>query len=384
MGLLDRLLGKKKAPESAPSAPSPGSAMNPNLTPFLPKENSDQSAPVHAPLLPPVQLEPETPATSPSTDVEPTIQLLSPTQTLPGGVHIDSEPTVEFRLPSSAEVIPLRERPTDEMLRLDTTPRSPMRKLTASRERWIKPETGKPTRGPVTNVLVVDLEKCSCYLVKSILLGHRFGVSISTTLEDASAKMATGLFDIVFADVGEGTGAEVEFIQGLNLEMPALPVIALCREEAQALAGCVLSARLRKPIRMAQVHEAARIAAFQMEKAGPESRRKAAARLKVHVESPSGPTLDCLLTSVSLSGLMLESAGTAYAELQSFQDFFVGLDRKPVRVDIDVEGRPRMQITARHAFAETTPDHKIRQVGLSIWPAEAEVAALKGIIAHVA
>lgn len=330
----------------------------------------------------PERLECSPPETEPA--AEPTLQPVNPIQAAPAGAHLDQQPTAEFNLPVTPAVIPLHQRPTGGGDSPTAAPHSPMRKLTSSRERWIKSESTRPAHSPLTNVLILDREQCSCYLVKSILLGHRFGVSIATTIEDAVAKMATGLFDIVFADVGDGAGPELDFIRGLNADLPALPVIALCREEGQALAGCLLTVKLRKPVRMAQVNDAARIAALQVAQAGPESRRRAPAQLKVRVESPAGPTLECLLTSVSLSGMMIESAGNSFADLQAFQEFFATLDRKAMRIDVDLEGHPPMQLTARRAFAETTPDLKLRQVGLSIRPAEAELAALRGIIAQVA
>ena len=50
------------------------------------------------------------------------------------------------------------------------------------------------------NVLILDRERTSGFLIKSILLGRGCNVSISPTLKDARAKLQTGLFDALVLD----------------------------------------------------------------------------------------------------------------------------------------------------------------------------------------
>ncbi len=312
---------------------------------------------------------------------EPAIEIVAPDHARHAGAHVDREPTCEFRLPSAPAVLPVRQRPAGEVLRPELCGPSPMRRLIGTRERWKKSE---PKRGPATNVLVVDREQCSCWLVKSILLGQRFGVSIATTLEDASTKMATGLFDILFVDVGNGLGEEGKFVREFQAGQPKLPVIVIHREGAQALEGCTILAHVARPIRVARVNDVARMAAVQVERASVGTRLKTAARLPVRVIEPSGESIPCRMTNLTLSGVMLEPDGGDPADLRAFQDFWARLDKRPITVDVTVDGHAGMKLSARRAFVEEPPDHRIRQIGLAIWLVDEEKEALRNLISQVA
>ncbi len=375
------------APAKSPAAPVPAATPSPPAaavaTPaagFAPTQPQAPTGAAPRAPEPPPALEPEPPAT----DSEPTLSPV-PEQTQPRkGVHADDNPTVEFSLPTSPVVLPIRLRPTGEGRPApDPAPLSPMRRLNGNRDRWVKADPRK-AKGPMINVLVVDREQCSCYLVKSILLGCRHGVSIAPSLEEAHAKIATGLFDVVFIDVGDGTGEEREFIRKVNLDMPHLPVVMVCREDVPLLEGCRIDATVRKPIRVVKVNEAARHAGAMVEKACAEARRRTARRLQVRVQAVGGPALECTMSGLSVSGVLLECGGAEVTDARAFQEFFSSLDRRPVVIDIPVEGKPGLRLTGRRAFAETTPDQKIRQVGLSIWPANEEIGDLQGLITRVA
>lgn len=380
MGLFDRLRARRaqQTPGPTPAQPDP----NPNLMPFRPLE-PDRAAetlpPALADEIPALRLDGLELVTP-----EPELHAITEQRALRHDAHIDSLPTMEIRLPSAATVHPTRPRPAEHAAAPEAFPRSPMQRLVAHRSRWIKPEGLSVTPAPVVNALVLDRHQVSCWLVKSILLGHRFGISIAHSIEDAAAKMATGLFDIAFVDVGDGAGPEVEFIQNVNVATPHLPVVAIAREDAQALAGCTTLARVVKPLRMARLNEAATAAARQVSRTQTEARRRATARLSVHLAGPAGAELDCVATSVSLSGLMLESTLPDAEPAAPFETFFAGLEREPVQVSVALDGKPVVHLTARRVFTEETPDHRIRQVGVSIRPGESELQALRGLISSVA
>jgi hypothetical protein len=114
-----------------------------------------------------------------------------------------------------------------------------------------------------------------------------------------------------------------------------------------------------------------------------EGCRKSAC-LPVRIQDATGASLGCLLTHLSLSGLMLEPEADACGDSRPFQDFFARLDRRPVVVDISPTGAPGLKLTARRAFAEETPDHRLRQVGLALWLVDEELADLKALIGRVA
>src|SRR5262245_25341707 len=103
------------------------------------------------------------------------------------------------------------------------------------------------------NVLILDRERASGFLIKSILLGRGCNVSISPTLKDARAKLQTGLFDALVLDVGEPE-LEMPLIKEAQDLLPGFPVVALFREELRS--GPFVA--LPKPVRVGPMSDALR------------------------------------------------------------------------------------------------------------------------------
>ena len=83
------------------------------------------------------------------------------------------------------------------------------------------------------NILVVDRERSSGFLIKSILLGRGCGVSIAATLKDARLKLHTGLFDALVLDVAEPEN-ELPLVEEAVALLPGFPIVALFRDDPRS------------------------------------------------------------------------------------------------------------------------------------------------------
>lgn len=211
------------------------------------------------------------------------------------------------------------------------------------------------------HLLIADPEECSCFLMKSILLGKRYGVSISTRMEDARMKLETGLFDgmvVDFAGDSEEIGGLVKFANDL---LPAMPVLALYRENAVPdLSDLRVFATLTKPIRVSAVCEAVRQAMGGVGSAPGSGKR--AVRMAVDVAA-GRMALRCRATDVSRKGLLIEAEPRDFTTLTRFHEFFSdpGHDRLTASLQVGTES---LVVPASIAFAERTPDEKVKQIGL--------------------
>lgn len=204
------------------------------------------------------------------------------------------------------------------------------------------------------NVLVVDRERSSCFLVKSILLGRGCGVSIAPTLKDARAKLRTGLFDAMVLDVGEPE-QEIPLVhEALDL-LPGFPIVSIFHEEPQS--GPWVS--LRRPIRVPALSDALRHALG----------RSPASWNRHNIDVPAlvscgAPFVNCRAAAISRHGILL-TAGRDFERLRQFHEFFHD------RMERDFEGRLEFPggeeaFHAKIAYVEQAPDAKVRMVALAL------------------
>ncbi len=202
------------------------------------------------------------------------------------------------------------------------------------------------------NVLIVDRERTSGFLIKSILLGRGCNVSISPTLKDARAKLHTGLFDALVLDVGEPE-QEMPLIQEVHQLLPGFPVVALFREEA--ISGPFVS--LRKPVRVGPMSDALRHALG----------RSPAAWNRHNIDVPALVQIGAEFTEIRVSALsrhgILVAPKHDFEAMTRFHEFF------HAKLDREFEGRIEFpggeeSFHARTAYCEQTPDQKLRHVGL--------------------
>lgn len=235
----------------------------------------------------------------------------------------------------------------------------------------------------MAHILVVDPAECSCFLVKSILLGKRYGVSISTDLREARMKLETGLFDALFIDFSGSLEDETALIRDANDLLPGMPVIALYREEAPPdLNGCDVFAAIPKPVRVSAVSDATRRALAHV-LAPSRPRRKRAVSLAVEVTAGQ-VGLACRATDLSTSGLLIEAEPRDFPALSRFHDFFDDAGHSSLTASVTL-GSETFAVPAAVAFAERTPDSKVKQIGLAFGEIPEEVKSrFEAVLAAVA
>lgn len=202
------------------------------------------------------------------------------------------------------------------------------------------------------NILVVDRERSSGFLIKSILLGRGCGVSIAATLKDARLKLHTGLFDALVLDVSEPEN-ELPLVEEAVSLLPGFPIVALFRDDPQS--GPFVS--LRKPIRVHTMSDALRHALGRSPAAWNRHNIDVPAVVSVGAEF-----VECRTTALSKHGVLL-TGGPDFDRMRRFHEFFHH------RLDGVIEGRIAFpggeeSFHAHAAYAEQTPDQKYRQVGL--------------------
>lgn len=202
------------------------------------------------------------------------------------------------------------------------------------------------------NILIIDRERTSGFLIKSILLGRGCNVSISPTLKDARAKIQTGLFDAMVIDVGD-PDQELPLVTESQQLIAGFPVVALFREEP--VSGPFIS--LRKPLRVASMSDALRHALG----------RSPAAWNRHNIDVPAMVQVGAEFTEVRVSSLsrhgVLVSPKHDFEAMRRFHEFF------HARLDREFDGRIEFPggeepFHARAAYSEHTPDLKVRNVGL--------------------
>ena len=204
------------------------------------------------------------------------------------------------------------------------------------------------------NILVVDRERTSGFLIKSILLGRGCGVSLSPTLKDARAKLHTGLFDALVLDVGEPEH-EMPLIEEAHALLPGFPVVAVFRDDPRS--GPFIS--LRKPIRVAAMSDAIRHALGRSDSAWNRHNLDVPAMVQVGAEFT-----EVRVAAVSRHGLLV-APGHDFEAMRRFHEFF------HTKLDRSFEGRIQFpageeSFEARAAYAEQTPDQRMRQIGLVV------------------
>lgn len=210
------------------------------------------------------------------------------------------------------------------------------------------------------NVLVVDTQKSSSFLVKSILLGKKFCVSIATEIAEATRKADTGLFDIVIFDLPPSRPEEGRFLADVHRDQPEMPILLLYRGERPQ--DLPVFEALEKPIRVTEVSECALRAAKRVLELAA-AHRALALPVEVHHGEHS---LRCKVTTLSEHGMLVEAEEKDFARLTQFHSFFSEDGPDMLTATVVIAEGDVLKLTGKVAFAERTPDQKLRQVALSI------------------
>ncbi|MCI0340614.1 MAG: PilZ domain-containing protein [Planctomycetales bacterium] len=209
------------------------------------------------------------------------------------------------------------------------------------------------------NVLVADLTQTSGYYLRSVLrsAGHR--ASLAFTREGAMAKVSTGLFDVVIADVDvarpEGSGLLREVAE----LCPGLPLV-LATEWATPPAPletevfCVLE----KPLRIARIADMLDRAADHL-RGLSEKRRHLRRVVDLSIEIVLGAErLRARATNLSLGGVQVEAPGAGEAWRR------IGRSGAPVQARLRLGDGAALDLPARLAYVEAFPGDS-EQVGLA-------------------
>lgn len=159
----------------------------------------------------------------------------------------------------------------------------------------------------MANILITDLLEESAYLLRSLLRGRGFAVSIAINPGEARAKLETGLFDTLVIDLCEPSEANLAIAAYANTLLPGLPVVALTREEEQAkIKGIELFGKIFRPIKGARVNDVVSRAAAHAQSLGTRRKNN---RLEVDIPlsfEVAGERFDARVTDLSERGFAID------------------------------------------------------------------------------
>ncbi len=216
----------------------------------------------------------------------------------------------------------------------------------------------------MANILITDLYEESAYLIRSILRGVGHAVSIAITLEDAEAKLATGLFDTLVVDYCTVVQENLAVGRFANEMLPGMPLVVLTRPELEdRLASLAITSRFGRPIRGQRVKEAIAVATQALAKLAA---RRAVPRL--HAALPV--ELVCEGVKFSSATIDLSSRGMAVdatevkltpADIERLESQVRG---GVVRAKLTVEPGRVIELAGRVAFVERHRSLSGRTVGV--------------------
>ena len=231
----------------------------------------------------------------------------------------------------------------------------------------------------MSNILIVDPKEQSGALLKSILRGKNYGVSVSESFNEAVRKINTGLFDLVCIDSDRPGQEEKAFLADIKEIIPDLPVIAVSEKEEISLSGVEL---LAKPLSISDFAEAV----YTLLKAPvkPETAIKhCEINLPVELKGINGIVPARTLT-LSVNGVLVVPDFNQEAAIQKFQSFFAQKTDK-IATTIKLKGDQFLKLQSRLTFADNTPGEKVKNAGLSFLKvSEANQKALEDLVSPAA
>ena len=205
----------------------------------------------------------------------------------------------------------------------------------------------------VDNVLILDRERSSGFLIKSILLGRGCNVSISPTLKDARAKIHTGLFDALVLDVGEPQ-LEMPMIEEVQQLIPGFPVVALFREELRNGPFVALKKPVPRRLHVRRTSPGPRPFARRLEPPQHRRSRHDPDGRRIH----GGPRLGPVRATGSSSPRNATSRPCAASMSSSTPASTANLTAA------SSSRRAKKTFHAKTAYVEHSPDSKVKHVGL--------------------
>jgi CheY-like chemotaxis protein len=231
----------------------------------------------------------------------------------------------------------------------------------------------------MTNILVVDTREECGSLVKGVLMGHTYGVSLSDSYDEAQQKLETGLFDLICLNEDNNSPG---FIKEAVHLIPDLPIITIGEDEKPVSEATKIFKVLTRPVNLirltAAVREAVRFLNNQMHKTAHQG-----VLLPVEV-GVNKTVLKCLMTEVGLKGALMQSDPATDSTGKQFSEFFRPYtgsrqrDNPPAELTtaILVKNAEPLRLKPRVAFIERRVDEFINRVGLSFATLKSEEQTL--------
>lgn len=228
----------------------------------------------------------------------------------------------------------------------------------------------------MANILVIDsLEECGI-LVKGVLMGKYYGVSLSCDYDEANQKLNTGLFDIVCLNTDDA--AHKKFLNELRHNLPNLPVIALAEGPLSENTQGKIFRSIPKPLNITRLTTAVKEAIELPEKVQHHTLNLPTEIIAARV------TLKCLLTDLGLKGALVRSDITSDPEAKQFSSFFLKGFANMVTSILAKNTEP-IKLSSQIAFTESRPDGNLKQAGLRFPSLDArEQKLLEGLITQAA
>lgn len=211
----------------------------------------------------------------------------------------------------------------------------------------------------MTNILVIDpLLECGV-LVKGVLMGQHYGISLSSDYDEARQKLNTGLFDIICINAGET--AFIKFLNEAKDNLPDLPVIVLAERPLAENSLEKIFRAIPKPLSITRLTTTVKEAVEHLKGIQQKAQHRSLT-LPTEITNHKA-NLRCLMTDLGLKGALIQSDLTSDPEAKLFSSFFLRHSEKIVTSILVKNSRP-IRLDSQVAFTENKPDGSLKQTGL--------------------
>jgi len=214
------------------------------------------------------------------------------------------------------------------------------------------------------NIIVIDEEKSYLYILKSILLEQKLRVSISSSLEEAKAKIDTALFDAAFfitpsQNINECLAERTNFLRHVATKFQHIPVCIIGDTDSYTQLPNIAKT-IAHPIKSSDIVEAINIFnKYIINLTIENTEQKKDIELPVDVCS-NNEQVKCTANNITLHSLLVEGH-----KLDEFNTFFTKNMNNSLDVHIVYDTNTILRLNSRVMFAEFTPARVIKSAGLS-------------------
>lgn len=216
----------------------------------------------------------------------------------------------------------------------------------------------------MANVLIVDLLESSAYLVRSLLRGRGHAASIAVCDAEARAKLETGLFDTLVADLCDPSPESLAIVQYANDLLPGMPVVALTRAETEAkIVGVEVFGKFARPIKGTEVNRS-------VDRAVQHALGLGARRKSPRIDVDYALTVEfgdrkvaARMSDLSPRGFAID-AGSEAAEITSGEGLSGLLNGGQLRAVIQPPKSGKYEVSGRVAFVERGRKNGGRMIGV--------------------